>query len=356
MDAKITKLRLSRMLSYDWFKILIATVAVVVAWLFIFTATGTAITPSQQFSVHNYLGNLSLSSGEFARFNQKAMDGDIFSYEVMESTVPLDLPNTPSSAGQLMQARLTIKEADVIFVADTYSEEYVTVQEGTEGSEDTYEFGYTYLQQFVSDYRFYLYDVNEYLKDMRAFVGQYYADGDYETPSELNEQKIKDDFNVRTKKDKRFRKAAARARGEKDEIERIKKYRDALVKFEWYLENGVVTLTETVIPEYFDDGQDFRGTYTINMCPTEDRGGATVGEGKPAMEKLTNCISYKPLIVAEKDGKKGLTYADKTAHNMNVALYNFVKGEGGYQYESLSYLVFMIEEYSTMLCPTEIYA
>ena len=358
MDAKITKLRLSRMLSYDWFKILIATVAVVVAWILIFTMTRTVISPSQQFSVHNYLGNVSLSQGEFSQFNAKAFSSDIFSYEVIESSM-LDLPQTPNEAGTLLQARATMEEGDVVFLADSYNPDDITehknVDESTGENTFTYEFGYTYLQQFVSYYRFYLYDVNEYLEDMRAFVGQYYAGGDYKTPSELNKQQVKDDFNARTKKDKRFRKAAARAQGEKDELERIEKYRDTLVKFEWYLENGVVALTETVIPDYFGEGKELRGTYTINMCPTEEKGGATVG-GKPAMDKLMNCVAYKPVVMTEEDGEMKLEFGDQTAYNMNVGLYTFGGGDSGYQYESLSYLVFMIENYSAMLCPTEIYA
>ncbi len=359
MDAKITKLRLSRMLSYDWFKILIATAAVVVVWLFIFTLTGTAIMPSQQFSVHNYLGNQSFSTGEFSDFNTKAFNSDIFSYEVIESGVPLDLPSSPDNAGEMLQARATLEEGDIVFVADSYNLDDITVEEITNGQtgeiDYTYTFGNTYLQQFVSYYRFYLYDINEYLKDMRKFVGQYYDGGDYSTPSELNEQKIKDDFNERTKKDKRFRKAAARAQGEQDEIERIQKYRDALVKFEWYLDNGVVALTETVIPDYFGEGRDFRGTYSINMCPTEDKGGKPIA-GEPAMDKLANCVAYKPVITAEENGKTVLSYGDRTADNMNVCLYNFGGVHSGFQYERLSYLVFMIDYYSATPCPPGIYA
>ena len=62
MDAKITKLRLSRMLSYDWLKIIGAAAAVIIVWVLIFTMTATRITSAQTFTVHNYLGNISLTA------------------------------------------------------------------------------------------------------------------------------------------------------------------------------------------------------------------------------------------------------------------------------------------------------
>ena len=54
MDAKITKQRLGRLLSYDWIKIIALAVAAIVVWSLIFTMTATRITAAQQFSVFNY--------------------------------------------------------------------------------------------------------------------------------------------------------------------------------------------------------------------------------------------------------------------------------------------------------------
>ena len=59
MDAKITKTRLSRLLSYDWLKIVGVIAGVILVWSLIFTMTATRITPAQQFHVLNYVGNYS---------------------------------------------------------------------------------------------------------------------------------------------------------------------------------------------------------------------------------------------------------------------------------------------------------
>ncbi len=357
MDAKITKLRLSRMLSYDWFKIVLSAAALIVVWVLIFTMTATRIMPSQKFTVMNYVGNVALQDGEFFDKNNAAYKNGVFSYEVIEYSVE-DLSANANMAGQVLQARTAVNEGDVIFAADEYDTGDITVKEVVDGDETQYEytFGDTYLQNFLQTCFYSVYDVNVYLDEMRAFVGQYYEGGDYVTPSALNEQKIKDDFNARTKKDKRFRKAAARAQGEKDEVVRIEKYREALVKFEWYLKECVVSIPETVVQEeFFTDGRDLKGTYSINLCPTLEEGGMTVDGGKPAMHKLVNAVAYKPLTYDE-EGK--LTQGEATASNMNVCLFDLGGTNGGFQYESLSYIVYLIDEYvhTDMRCPEYIYA
>lgn len=357
MDAKITKLRLSRMLSYDWFKIVLSAAALIAVWILIFTMTATAITPSQKFTVMNFVGNVSLQDGEFYDKNRAALKNGVFSYEVIETSVE-DLSSNSSMVGELLQARTTLEEGDVIFVADDYDSRDIVKEEVVDGDKTQYEytFGDTYLQNFLQMCFYSVYDVNVYLDEMRTFVGQYYNDAAW---TDLNTDKVKGDFNARTKKDKRFRKSAARAQGEKDEIERIEKYRDTLVKFDWYLKNGVVTLPETiVVKEYFTDGRDLKGTYSINICPTEDRGGATVENGKPAMNGLMNAVAYKPIIETEKDGEIVLDYSEKTANNMSVCLFKFGGVGNGFQYESLSYIVYLIEEYvhTDMRCPEYIYA
>ena len=59
MDAKITKERLNRILSYDWLKIVGLAVVAIIVWTLVFTTSATRITPAQQFTVINYFGNVS---------------------------------------------------------------------------------------------------------------------------------------------------------------------------------------------------------------------------------------------------------------------------------------------------------
>ena len=83
MDAKITKLRLSRMLSYDWLKIIGTAAAAIVVWVLIFTMTATAITPAQTFTVGNYLGNVTFSD-EFSKAFNNAYNDNVFTGEILD--------------------------------------------------------------------------------------------------------------------------------------------------------------------------------------------------------------------------------------------------------------------------------
>lgn len=56
MDAKITKKRLNILLSYDWIKIILVAVAMIVLWSLVFTMTATRVTNAQNFTIFNYTG------------------------------------------------------------------------------------------------------------------------------------------------------------------------------------------------------------------------------------------------------------------------------------------------------------
>ena len=79
MDAKITKQRLSRMLSYDWLKIIGMIVGICVVWSLVFTMTATQITPTQKFYTYSYVGT------NFTDAFAKEYKKEVFSYEVIEA-------------------------------------------------------------------------------------------------------------------------------------------------------------------------------------------------------------------------------------------------------------------------------
>ena len=114
MDAKITKKRIGRLLSYDWIKIVALAVAAIVLWSLIFTMTATRITPAQQFTVFNYRCNRTLTDTYYDSFDS-ALSGKnkIFSYEVIEGTTN-DLTTAGEYASTLLEARTATEEASSI--------------------------------------------------------------------------------------------------------------------------------------------------------------------------------------------------------------------------------------------------
>lgn len=66
MDNKITKRRLSNMLSYDWIFILVVVVVACVAWSLIYTMAGVRLSAGQTFNIQYYYTVSASKSGELA--------------------------------------------------------------------------------------------------------------------------------------------------------------------------------------------------------------------------------------------------------------------------------------------------
>ena len=173
MDAKITKKRLSRLLSYDWIKIVALAVAAIVVWSLIFTMTATRITPAQQFTVFNYYSNNALGNGFYNVYDKTFLDGK-FSYEVIETNVNDLTTGGRDYAGTLLEARLGTDEGDVMFIPNI-NDPSTKVEPTVEGGEPT---NTTYMQGFFNNWYYYIADVDEYLNGMRAYLSAYYTDGD----------------------------------------------------------------------------------------------------------------------------------------------------------------------------------
>ena len=330
MDAKITKTRLSRLLSYDWLKIILAAAAAILVWSLIFTMTATRITPAQQFTVFNHEGSTPFMSTSFDDLYAKAFQDKVFSYEVIETNVN-DLAANKEYASTLMEARLATEEGDVMFVPDIDDPNTAKQAEG----EETVEYEFTYLETFIMRNRPYVYELDpeketSFFGKMELYLDGFY-DGGWENAESLNEEKVETQFRARVKKDKRFKKEKQIKQGVQEDIERIKKYRDALEKFYAWEEAGIVSFTTTVFSDREAEKDVYYpadGMYSINLCPNVK-----------TMDGLKKYVGYNVERVDE-NGKK---YYPVTAENMNVAFFYFDGVEEGFQYESLLFVNYLIE-------------
>lgn len=316
MDAKITKKRLSRLLSYDWIKIVALAVAAIVVWSLIFTMTATRITPAQQFTVFNYYSNNALENGFYNVYNKTFLDGK-FSYEVIETNVNDLTTGGRDYAGTLLEARLGTDEGDVMFIPNI-NDPSTKVEPTVEGGEPTYT---TYMQGFFNNWYYYIADVDEYLNGMRAYLSAYYTDGDEVENNNyidgtMNKEKVRADFfaRINRNKDKRFKKSDEIEAGVLQEYDRIEKYAVALKQFEAWIADGTVTLTNLQVLD--KDGNAIRdGNFAVNLCP---EGGKT--------EKLKEQVFYYTEDNA------------KTAKNMHLMFFNLAGVEDSFEYESLLYV------------------
>ena len=335
MDAKITKLRLSRMLSYDWLKIIGTAAAAIVVWVLIFTMTATAITPAQTFTVGNYLGNVTFSD-EFSKAFNNAFNDDVFTGEILELGV-VDLTTSGDYAGQVLEARVTVGEGDVMFISqqpnpDTAYTEETTDENGEKVTETKY--SHTYLETFLSGYRWKVHnldleDENSFFNKMERYLNNFYTNG-YEDANSLDKQKVEDAFRARIKrtKDKRYKTEKSIQQGINEAIDRMEKYQKALLSFYGYLEQGLVSLTKTHYQLAEGEKYSFTGVYSINLCPNTD-----------TMGKLSSLVSYNTVYTTE-DGKEEVT---TSAKDMNVCLFDLNGKEEEFRYEALLYVVNLIE-------------
>ncbi|MBR2320867.1 MAG: hypothetical protein IKA57_01885 [Clostridia bacterium] len=325
MDAKITKERLSRMLSYDWLKIVGAAVAAIIIWALVFTVSATRIQPSQQFTAISYFGNVSTMNTKLGKTLSEAYGQDVFSYEVLELN-ELDIGGNPEHGSTLMETRMATSEGDVVFAPMLPAKDY-----GFQVNNETvYD---TYLQRLVRHYGYQLMsldpeDEDGFFKSMERFLNHYY-EGGYKTGS-LNESTVRSDFLARVKKnkDKRFKKSEEIEKGVKDEIARIEKYRNALIEFYGYLESGLVQLEKTTVVDHEGGGKVLReGIYSINLCSDRNK-----------MPKLKDTVAYLETLTNEEGEEQTVLSAD----NMNVAILNFKDVEASFEYESLLYINYVI--------------
>ncbi len=334
MDAKITKLRLSRMLSYDWLKMVAVALAGIIVWVLVFTVSATRITPAQRFTVINYEGNFSFAYSNFSTNYNQAYNNGVFSHEVIE-VGNYDLTTAQDYAQTMMQAYLETDDGDVVFVSQALNEGY----EYTDGKGEVQKA--TYLDSLVLGYYYYLYDLdleneNGYFKQMEKYLSAYYTDGDFTNPETLNKAKIEKDFRTRIEEnnDKRYKTDEQVQAGIKGDIERIQKYSAALLEFYGYLNEGLVTLTATELTAQNYDGTLYtmKGTFSINLCPDESK-----------MGKLVEIASY----VGKKTDENGVEQDTLMAKDMNLAILNVRGVEEGFQYEALLYINHVIRSART---------
>ena len=329
MDAKITKTRLSRMLSYDWLKIVGVIAALILVWSLIFTMTATRITPAQQFHVLNYAGNYSFGNSFYKMYEGAE---DALSYEVIELHSE-DLSANEQHLTTLMEARLATYEADVMFVADIADPD--TDYEDDKGET---QYKHTYLETFIMRYRYRLYnladptvDEDSYFKKMENYLNVYYK-GDWTKQDNLNEEMVEKDFRARVKKnkDKRYKTEKQIQAGIEKDIQRIEMYRDGLEKFYENVEKGYIAYNP--VDFTYDRGEEttqYKGTFSLNICPNEK------------MSKLKEYVSY-PIVETDEDGRE--TYV-KSATNMNVAFFDAGKEmEPGFQYENVLFINYLVEQ------------
>lgn len=312
MDAKITKERLGRLLSYDWIKIVALMLGIILFWTLLFTTTETRITTAQEFSVFNHYANGTLPS-KFSDFYGNSIKNKVYSHEVL-NVVTNDLAPAGEAYMEVLQTRLSVQQADVMFIPNIGDENYKTTAE-----DGSVSYAYSYIESFMLSQGHAMYEMNAYFAECENFLKGYYSD--YTNAETLNTEKVEADFRARIKanKDKRYKKEEQIIAGVKSDLERVEKYRAAYLRFQEYLQAGIVSFTHVTLKNPETDEVIWDGDYALNLCTDESK----TGELK----------KYAYYRVSEENN-----VLVPTAKDMNAMIFNFTNGADGYQFETLLFL------------------
>ena len=336
MDAKITKKRLSYLLSYDWVKIALSAVAAIIIWSLVFTMTATKITNTQRFVVMNYRGT-SISNGMMYKGN---------SYEVIEAELVDNMRGGNDYFWEIFQANVGVGEGDVLLAANYPSGRTVkTDDNGNEMKDENgnllYDYEKTYMEDALSsmaakftrldddgDNAGYFTQMKDYLakfytvvsQEQKTYAGATFTVATFDEGT-LNAQLVKDEFRARIKanKDKRFKKEEQIQKGELDEIKRIESYLVAYNAFFGHLDAGKVELTyvDIAVTETFS----ITGVYGVNICPSEQ----TMG----GLKDQFYYTDFENVM---------------TAKDMNALFMDLEGLDKNFQYENILYLNALIED------------
>ncbi len=303
MDAKITKSRLGLLLSYDWIKILCICLAAVLVWMLLFTTLATRATNGQRFEIYTYPGvQIKNVSPSLEILHQK----NALSYDVLEVTVN-DLEDN-SYKDTILQAHFAAGQGDVMFVADspeTYDDSGNLESLGKlqdfllryrsnaiwlgEETFDEATLGIEYASTFPS-----------YFADCEAYLNRFYG-GDFQNGS-LDRDAVRENFEARMAKDKRFKTQEQWDAGLEQEYERIENLCASYKRVREWVSNDSpddpIELRKSLVPidrnndGAIEKGEWYEGTFAFDLGNIQNISQFAVNEtGESATgEDLCMCV------------------------------------------------------------------
>lgn len=219
MDNRITKKRLSDLLSYDWILIIVVAVAAIILMELLFTFTSVRTTEGQRF---NYFYDENVSSDNDGVFIETVNRNNLFSFDIKEIS-----SEALTSDYNVLSVRLSTYDGDVIFT-DTFD----SGEEGASVRAKTIIDGFK-MFTFGDDT-----DEESILYNAKKYLSGFLADGktDVSDYANLDENKISENFNVRAGERVYRNDINAGLISVKDEYARIKKLCEEVAYFQKVLD------------------------------------------------------------------------------------------------------------------------
>lgn len=301
LDARITKERLSNLLSYDWLKMILCAIAAVLVLAVFFTTVRTMPTEAQTYTVYAWTD---INAGDDSTGLKDALKKNgVFSYEILKIQSESFQGNSYSEAA--FTARRAAGEGNCMFISNQPPK---YAEDGTVSEPSA-------LQDFLSRYPGIVLDTEQYLKDCENYLNGFYG-GNWKE-GELDGAEAEKCFRARNTGDKRFKKQESILAGIESEKERIAKLRGDLLFVEKCFEDGLYS--------HISGTDEINGEFS---CAVQLGGGGMSG--------LTRLYSY----VVERDGS-----TVKSSEALSLVLFDNGSKSGDTKFESVSFLRYLAETY-----------
>lgn len=301
MDARITKQRLANMLSYDWLKILGAIALAAVFFCVFFMMFATRATDGQTFYIYAYNG-LTVG-GDFNGLENELKNKSVFSYDIL-NVGSESFKNDTIYGNSVFTARRSAGEGRVMFVNDVRTT-------GEDGKESSILLSFIEKEGTSAENFSLFLDPQVFLSGCEVYLQEFFGENLLE---ELNKEKARAVFMERNGKDKRFRSAAKKEEGVKQEEARLEKLKEDYLSVKEAVENeslGFVKYTG------FEEKEHVIGfsMKSLNLIPL---------------------VYY----TEEEEGNEVLRNRD-----VALCIFNNKEREGDLKYETVNFLAYLLEKY-----------
>lgn len=347
MDNRITKKRLYDLFSYDWLKAILIVLGVIIAWEFIYAVASVKLTSGQEFKVFFDQNVYHVETNQILKDIQ---DKKILSYDVLDYGSENMLADY-----NLLSTRIEVGEGDIVFTDNKVNE--------TEGEEKVVVRAKTVIDQNP------IYSYQDLLRDSKTYIISYfYKNGVIDLSkidkadldlleldlSNIDGQKIESVFRERMKKDNRFRKEAQIVEGIKEEKARIEKLVSDINFFNEFMQNAESYFRQEIFMRYTRYEQSLE--QATKDTDIEDYSGAIEREKEQGRENAVYGIDMgvlsskgSPKEDASSLVKLNTSSAEDsgTANNVIMMVINLKDKQPHLQYETISFIRYIIETYST---------
>lgn len=327
MDNKITKKRLSDLLSYEWIFMIIIAVVAILGWELIYHVSSVQLTVGQKFKFYYDESVVSVSNSELVK---GLLERDTFSYDVIKlNTETLDSENN------VLSSRLSIQDGDVIFT-DIKGIDKTVERDGVQVP------AMVRAKVHVDSFSYVMYALDDMLEDAKTYLkDNFIKDGQEIDLVNIDDIKLERVFRQRMDGDNRYRKEEQIKEGIKKERVRIEKLIKDVKYFEDFIsdpanESALFRYTRYEQTYNLATNEEDKEKYKTWLDSEKEKiYGINIG----ALDELGKGIdATKILQLREPESAE-----EKLSKNVVLMAFDFKEYQPHLQYESLSFVCSTIQ-------------